>query len=408
MSVTAARGFRAAGVAAGLKTDGLDVALVVNDGPIAAAAAVFTANRCPAHPVVWSRVACGDGVLRAVVLNSGGANCYTGTAGFAVTHASAERVAEAVGVDAGDVAVCSTGLIGEPLDGSRLAGGIAEAARELGGDAASGRSAATAIMTTDTVAKESSVRVAVATEAGGAGTPQAGATDPVQGSEGGWTVGGMAKGAAMLAPQLATMLVVLTTDAVVDAATCDTALRAATRVTFDRLDSDGCQSTNDTVLLLASGASGHTPPVPQFAAAVRTVCHDLAQQLLRDAEGAEHQVAIEVCGAASEDDAVEVGRAVARSALVKTAIFGRDPNWGRILAAVGTTRAVFDPTRLDVAINGVQVARAGGAGEPRERVDLSGRDVHVVVDLKAGSATATVWTTDLTHAYVHENSAYST
>jgi glutamate N-acetyltransferase / amino-acid N-acetyltransferase len=382
MSITRARGLRAAGVSAGLKSSGaLDVALVVNDGPRAAAAAVFTGNRCKANPVIWSQVACADGVVRAVVLNSGGANCYTGTQGFAVTHASAEQVAELIGADPGDVAVCSTGLIGEQLDGPALRAGIAAAAKELSPEG--GPDAATAIMTTDTVPKQVVIE------------------------RDGWVVAGMAKGAGMLAPALATMLVVLTTDADVDAATCEAALRAATRVTFDRLDSDGCQSTNDTVLLMASGASGRTPPRPQFAAAVRAACHDLAQQLVRDAEGAEHDIAIEVRGAVTEDDAVQVARAVARSNLFKAAVFGRDANWGRVLAAVGTTSATFDPAVLDVAINGVWVARSGGPGEPRSLVDLTGRDVRVVIDLKAGAEVATVWTNDLTHAYVHENSAYS-
>ncbi len=382
MSVTAARGFRASGVSAGLKKDGApDVALVVNDGPGRAAAAVYTANRCKANPVIWSQVVSADGVVRAVVLNSGGANCYTGTQGFAVTHASAERVGELLGVGPGDVVVCSTGLIGDQLDGPRLDAGIVAAAEALTDDG--GTAAAEAIMTTDTVPKQ-----AVATGDG-------------------WVVAGMAKGAGMLAPSLATMLVVLTTDADVDAETCDRALRAATRVTFDRLDSDGCQSTNDTVLLMASGASGRTPPRPQFAAAVRAVCHDLAQQLVRDAEGAEHEIAVEVVNAVTEDDAVEVARSVARSNLFKAAIFGGDPNWGRVLAAVGTTSAIFDPAGLDVDINDTRVARDGGPGEPRGTVDLTGRQVRVRVDLKAGVRSATVWTNDLTHGYVHENSAYS-
>jgi glutamate N-acetyltransferase/amino-acid N-acetyltransferase len=383
VSVTAAQGFRAAGVTAGLKPSGRpDVALAVNDGPSAAAAAVYTSNRCKANPVLWSEVASADGVVRAVVLNSGGANCYTGPQGFAVTHATAEQVAALVGVDAGDVVVCSTGLIGEQLDAPRLAAGIEAAAATLAADG--GADAATAIMTTDTVSKQA-----------------------VHEADG-WVVGGMAKGAGMLAPALATMLVVITTDADVDAATCDFALRAATRVTFDRLDSDGCQSTNDTVLLMASGASGVRPDADAFTAAVTAVCHDLAQQLMRDAEGAEHDIAIEVVRAATEDDAVEVARAVARSNLFKTAVFGRDPNWGRVLAAVGTTSAAFDPTALDVAMNGVWIARDGGPGDDRAGVDLAARDVHLVIDLKAGEATATVWTNDLTHAYVHENSAYST
>jgi glutamate N-acetyltransferase / amino-acid N-acetyltransferase len=382
VSVTAARGFRAAGAACGLKTGGgPDVALVVNDGPAAAAAAVYTSNRCKANPVLWSERASADGVVRAVVLNSGGANCYTGPAGFAVTHATAEQVAGLVGVDAGDVVVCSTGLIGEQLDGDRLAAGVAQAVATLSSDG--GDDAALAIMTTDTVSKQAVV-----------------AGD-------GWVVGGMAKGAGMLAPALATMLVVLTTDAEVDAAACDAALRDATRVTFDRLDSDGCQSTNDTVVLLASGASAVRPSAAAFTDAVRAVCHDLAQQLMADAEGSEHDIAIEVLHAADEDEAVEVGRAIARSSLVKTAVFGRDPNWGRILAAVGTTTAQFDPADLDVSVNGVRVCAGGQPDQPRELVDLTERGVTITVDLKTGRQSATVWTNDLTVAYVHENSAYS-
>ena len=382
MSVTAPQGFRAAGVAAGLKSSGAsDVALVVNDGPGSAAAAVYTSNRCKAHPVLWSEQASADGVVRAVVLNSGGANCYTGPAGFRTTHATAERVAGLLSVSAADVVVCSTGLIGETLDETKLFAGVDRAASALADDG--GDAAATAIMTTDTHAKEAAV------------------------TWDGWSVGGMAKGAGMLAPALATMLVVLTTDADVDAAACDRALRAATRVTFDRLDSDGCTSTNDTVVLMASGASGVQPDPAAFDAAVRAVCHDLAQQLMHDAEGADHDIAIEVRAAASEEDAVEVARAIARNNLFKAAVFGRDPNWGRILAAVGTTSAVFEPDELDVAVNGVWVAKGGEPGDARDLVDLSGRDVHVVVDLHAGVDSATVWTNDLTLAYVHENSAYS-
>jgi glutamate N-acetyltransferase/amino-acid N-acetyltransferase len=389
MSVTAARGFRAAGVTAGLKAGGRpDVALVVNDGPSVAAAAVYTSNRCKANPVLWSERVTADGRARAVVLNSGGANCYTGPQGFQVTHATAEQVAaglSSAGTATGaiDVVVCSTGLIGEPLDAPVLARGVSAALDALSVDG--GHAAAEAIMTTDTRVK------------------QAARTSPD-----GWTVGGMAKGAGMLAPGLATMLVVLTTDADASDVLCDTALRAATRVTFDRLDTDGCMSTNDTVVLMASGASGVVADPAPFADAVREVCRDLAGQLLADAEGAEHEIAIEVRGAATEDDAVTAGRAVARSNLVKAAVFGRDPNWGRILAAVGTSPAVFDPAAVDVAMNGVAICRAGRPGEPRDRVDLSGREVSVTVDLHAGAAAATVWTTDLTHAYVHENSAYST
>jgi glutamate N-acetyltransferase/amino-acid N-acetyltransferase len=383
MSVTAAKGFRAAGVAAGLKASGgLDIALVVNDGPNDAAAAVFTSNRCKANPVIWSERAAADGRLRAAVLNSGGANCYTGPDGFALTHATAEKVAELAGVSAFDVLVCSTGLIGPMFDREHMLAGVVAAQAALRPEGAD--DAAHAIMTTDTVSKQA-----------------------VHTSPAGWTIGGMAKGAGMLAPALATMLVVITTDADVDSATCDSALRAATRVSFDRLDSDGCQSTNDTVALLSSGASGVTPDPAEFEAAVQKVCLDLAHQLLADAEGADHEISIEVRNAVSEDEAVEVGRSVARSNLFKAAVFGRDPNWGRILAGVGTTQAAFDPGDLDVAMNGVWVCRKSGPGESAEAVDLTGRQVTVTIDLKSGDATATVWTNDLTHAYVHENSAYS-
>ncbi|GAB2683562.1 bifunctional glutamate N-acetyltransferase/amino-acid acetyltransferase ArgJ [Thalassiella azotivora] len=383
MSVTAPAGFRAAGVTAGLKASGApDVALVVNDGPRDSAAAVYTSNRCKANPVLWSERASADGRVRAVVLNSGGANCYTGPDGFQTTHQTAELVGELLGVGAGDVVVCSTGLIGVQLPRERLLDGVRAVVPAL--DADGGEDAARAIMTTDTVPKQSVA------------------------ARHGWSVAGMAKGAGMLAPSLATMLVVLTTDADVDAATCDRVLRAATRVTFDRVDSDGCQSTNDTVLLMASGASGVAPDEAELADAVRQVCLDLALQLVRDAEGADHDIAIRVVGAATEDEAVEVGRSVARNNLFKAAVFGKDPNWGRILAAVGTTSATFDPADLDVSLNGVQVCRAGGAAQDPADVDLDQRDVEVVVDLKSGEASATVWTNDLTHAYVHENSAYST
>jgi glutamate N-acetyltransferase / amino-acid N-acetyltransferase len=383
VSVTAPQGFRAAGIQAGLKPSGnRDVALVVNDGPSDTAAGVFTRNRVQAAPVQWSRQVLADGRLRAVVLNSGGANACTGPAGFADTHATAENVATLVGVGAGEVAVCSTGLIGLRLPMDLLLPGIAKAVAELSTDG--GPAAADAVRTTDTVSKQV-VRTA-----------------------GGVTVGGMAKGAAMLAPSLATMLVVLTTDALIDPATADTALRHATRTTFERLDTDGCLSTNDTVLLLASGASGVTPPAAEFESLVADACADLAAQLLADAEGASKTIAIEVRGAADEDDAVEVGRAVARNNLLKCALYGRDPNWGRVLAAIGTTSAAFEPDALDVAINGIQVCRGGAPGDPRELVDLAGRDVVIGIDLHAGAAAATVRTTDLTEAYVHENSAYST
>jgi len=383
VSVTAPAGFRAAGVTAGLKPSGRpDMAVIVNDGPSHAGAGVFTSNRCKANPVLWSEQAIKDGVVRAVVVNSGGANCYTGAEGFQTTHATAETVAEALEIGAIDVQVGSTGMIGVLNLRDHLLGGARAAVAALHADG--GGQAAEAIMTTDTVVKQVAV--------GGDG----------------FTVGGMAKGAGMLAPGLATMLVYLTTDADVDADTCDRALRAATRVTFDRIDSDGCMSTNDTVLLLASGASGVRPAYDDFADAVRQACHDLGMKMLADAEGADHDIAVEVRNAASEDEAVDVARAVARSNLFKCAVFGRDPNWGRILAAVGTTDAAFDPTDLDVALNGVWVCRNSGPAEPADRVDLTHRWVDVTVDLKAGDAAATVWTNDLTHAYVHENSAYST
>ncbi len=383
MSVTAAQGFSAAGVAAGLKASGgPDIAVVVNHGPSSAAAAVFTSNRCKANPVLWSEQAIKTGSAVAVAINSGGANCYTGPEGFDTTHRTAETVAEVLGAGAVDVQVCSTGLIGLLNDREALLSGVRSALGGLSEDG--GHAAATAIMTTDSVSKEAVTH------------------------GDGWTVGGMAKGAGMLAPALATMLVVITTDADVDAATADGALRAATSQTFDRLDSDGCQSTNDTVLLMASGASTVQPDAVTFTEAVTSVCRDLAMQLLADAEGADHEIAIEVVNAASVDDALEVGRAVARSNLFKCAIYGKDPNWGRILASVGTTQAAFDPADLDVALNGKWVCRNSGPGESPEAIDLSARAVDVTIDLKSGHSTGTIWTNDLTQAYVHENSAYST
>ncbi|MCX4913603.1 bifunctional glutamate N-acetyltransferase/amino-acid acetyltransferase ArgJ [Streptomyces sp. NPDC060011] len=383
MSVTAAQGFTAAGIAAGIKENGNpDLALVVNTGPRRAAAGVFTSNRVKAAPVLWSEQVLRSGEVTAVVLNSGGANACTGPKGFQDTHATAEKVAEALGdTGAGSVAVCSTGLIGVLLPMDRLLPGVDQAVAALSPHG--GEKAAIAIKTTDTVHKTS-----VATRAG-------------------WTVGGMAKGAGMLAPGLATMLVVITTDADVPAESLDRALRDATRTTFDRVDSDGCMSTNDTVLLLASGASAVTPEHAEFAEAVREVCDDLGQQLIRDAEGATKDIRIEVVGAATEDDAVEVGRSIARNNLLKCALHGEDPNWGRVLSAIGTTKAAFEPDRLNVAINGVWVCKNGGVGEDRDRVDMRYREVHVVADLAAGDATATIWTNDLTADYVHENSAYS-
>ncbi|MCW2502407.1 MAG: N-acetylglutamate synthase [Actinomycetia bacterium] len=382
MSVTAAQGFRASGVAAGIKASGgPDLALVVNDGPLDAAAGVFTSNRVKAAPVRWSEQVLRSGRLTAVILNSGGANACTGAAGFQDTHATAERVGAALGIGAAEVAVCSTGLIGDRLPMDALLPGVDTAAKELAADG--GPAAATAIMTTDTRPKTATL------------------------TRSGFTVGGMAKGAGMLAPGLATMLVVVTTDAVADSQTLDAALREATRVTFDRVDSDGCMSTNDTVLLLASGASGVTPAPGELAEAVTAVCHDLAQQLVGDAEGASKDVAITVVNAASEADALEVGRSIARNNLLKCALFGNDPNWGRVMIAIGTTSAAFDPDQLDVAMNGVWICRDGATGDDRSLVDLSGRAVEIAVDLKSGGSSATVWTNDLTTDYVHENSAYS-
>ena len=385
MTVTAPEGFEAAGVAAGLKSSGKpDVAVVVNRGPLKVGAAVFTSNRAKANPILWSQQVVQDGTVEAIVLNSGGANCFTGSFGFQTTHQTAEKAAELLGVSAGDILVCSTGLIGtgDEVFRAKVLGGTEQGIAQLSADG--GVAASEAIMTTDSRAKRS-VR------------------------EGdGWTIGGMAKGAGMLAPGLATMLVVLTTDAVLSAEEADAHLRAATRVSFDRLDSDGCMSTNDQVSLLVSGASGVTPDAEAFRAALAEVCTDLARQLQGDAEGASHDITIDVVHAASEEDAVEVGRSVARNNLFKAAIFGNDPNWGRVLAAIGTTAAAFDPYDVDVWMNGVRVCSAGGPDQPREAVDLTPRATSLVIDLKVGEAAATILTNDLTHDYVHENSAYAT
>lgn len=382
MTVTAPAGFEAAGIAAGIKRSGaLDLAVIVNRGPSNAAAAVFTSNRAKANPILWSEQAIADGQAAAIVLNSGGANCFTGPEGFQVTHHTAETAAAALGVSSADVLVCSTGLIGEQLDVEVVEEGVLSAIARLTADG--GEDAARAIMTTDTRPK----------------------TVVIDG--GGWRIGGIAKGAGMLAPGLATMLVVLTTDADVPAESLDAALRSATRVTFDRLDSDGCMSTNDQVTLMASGASGVVPEADAFASAVAEACRSLALQLQEDAEGASHDITIEVVGAVTEDDAVEVGRSVARNNLFKAAIFGNDPNWGRVLAAIGTTRAPFDPYLVDVSMNGVRVCHAGRPDVPREQVDLTPRATHVLIQLHAGEASATILTNDLTHDYVHENSAYA-
>lgn len=383
MSTTHPAGFRASGVTAGLKASGAsDVALLVNDGPDHHAAAVFTGNRVEAAPVTWSRQVVADGRADAVVLNSGGANACTGAQGFTDTHRTAEHVAGVLEVSAGDVVVCSTGLIGQLLPMDKLLPGVDAAAAALTGDG--GPDAARAIMTTDSVPK-----TAVA-------------------QRDGWSVGGMAKGAGMLAPALATMLVVVTTDAVTTPEQLDAALREATRTTFDRIDSDGCMSTNDAVVALSSGASGVTPAPDELTEALREVCGELARALIGDAEGAAHDIAVTVRRAASEEDGLEVARAVTRSNLLKCAIFGQDPNWGRVLSAVGTTAATFDPRDLDVSINDVMVCRESGVGEDRDLVSLAEREVRIDIDLKSGEEEVTVWTNDLTHDYVHENSAYST
>ncbi len=383
MSTTAARGFTAAGVVAGLKSTGKpDLALVVNQGPKFAAAGVFTTNRVKAAPVRWTQELFAEGRSpRAVVLNSGGANACTGPQGLADTEATAALVAELTGLRTNQVAVCSTGLIGQLLPMEKLLAGVRAAHGELsriGGD-----DAALAIMTTDSVPK-TAVRTG-----------------------NGFIVGGMAKGAGMLAPSLATMLVVITTDADLSPEQLDVALRAATNRSFDRIDSDGCMSTNDTVLLLASGASGVTPPEGEFARLLEQVCAELALKLIGDAEGAHKDVRIHVSSAASEADAIDVARAVSRSNLLKCAITGEDPNWGRVLAAIGTTDAMFDPDEIDVAINGIWVCRDGMAGDDRDLVDMSGRQVTITISLRAGDDEATLWTNDLTAEYVHENSAYS-
>jgi len=388
VSVTAPAGFTAGSVSAGLKAPGgLDVTVVVNEGPRYVAAAVFTTNRAKANPILWSEQAIRDGEARAVVLNSGGANCFTGAEGFQLTHATAEKAANVLGAGAGDILVCSTGLIGEMLPVGAVIQGVEAALARRDDSEDSGRESARAIMTTDSRPKM--VERTLDTPVGII------------------TVGGMAKGAGMLAPGLATMLVVITTDAVVEPEQADHALRRATAQTFDRLDSDGCMSTNDQVTLMASGASGVTPDSEDFVRVLTEVCQDLALQLQEDAEGAHHDISIEVTGARDEQEAVAVGRSVARNNLFKAAVFGNDPNWGRVLAAIGTVDAEFDIYAVDVSMNGVRVCHQGGPDRPRSEVDLSGRKVHLLIELHAGDHQATVWTNDLTHDYVHENSAYS-
>lgn len=384
MTVTAAKGFRSAGIAVGLKSTGKpDLALVVNDGPLAAGAVVFTSNRAQANPILWSKKVAARGSASAIVLNSGGANCFTGDFGFETTRLTAKAVAGELGIDANDVLVCSTGLIGagDEIFRGKIVGGIEGLVAALSAD---DTTAPAAILTTDSVEK-------TATYA----------------SEAGWTIGAMAKGAGMLAPGLATMLVVITTDAIIDNALADRALREAACATINRLDSDGCMSTNDQVTLMASGASGAKADEAEFTRALTGVCDSIAEQLQADAEGASHDIDIEVTGAVSVEDAVEVARSVARNNLFKAAIFGNDPNWGRVLAAIGTTSAAFDPYAVDVSFNGVRLCHAGAPDRPVGECDLTPRKTHVRIDLFAGEQAATVRTNDLTHDYVHENSAYS-
>jgi glutamate N-acetyltransferase/amino-acid N-acetyltransferase len=388
--VTAPAGFRATGIPAGIKASGaLDLALVLNEGPDHAAAGMFTRNKIKAAPVLWSQQVLTTGRLRAVILNSGGANACTGPQGFQDTHATAEAVAAALsdwGTQTGavEVAVCSTGLIGDRLPMDKMLAGITEVVHELAGGLTGGEEAARAIMTTDTVPKQVALH-----------------------HSDNWTLGGMAKGAGMLAPSLATMLAVITTDAVADPAALDRALRKATSLTFDRLDVDGSCSTNDTVLLLASGASEITPSQTDLDDAVLRVCDDLCAQLQADAEGVTKRIVVTVTGAASEHDALTAARVVARDSLVKTALFGSDANWGRILAAVGMAPVALDAERISVSFNGSPVC-VDSVGAPGARdVDLSGTDIEVTIDLGVGTERAGIRTTDLSHGYVEENSAYS-
>jgi glutamate N-acetyltransferase/amino-acid N-acetyltransferase len=383
--VASAQGFRAAGVAAGIKANGKpDLTLVVNDGPATHAAGVFTRNKVKAAPVLWSQQVLTTGKLKAVVLNSGGANACTGPEGFQDSHATAEKVADVLGVGAIDVAVCSTGLIGERLPMDAVRSGIDLAAKELTAGAEASLAAATAVMTTDTVPKQTAFTHAD-----------------------GWTIGGFAKGAGMCAPNMATMLSVITSDAQIDPAAVEPALRSAVEFTFNRLDVDGGTSTNDTVLLLVSGASGVAVSEAEFTEALSAVCADLVAQLQADAEGVTKHVTITVNGAANDSEALAAARVVAQDNLCKTAFFASDPNWGRIAMAVGNAPTDFDQQKLDITINGVTVCRAGGRGEDRSAADLTGRDIDVVIDLHAGPGSGTILTTDLSHAYVEENSAYS-
>ncbi|MDU4039781.1 MAG: bifunctional glutamate N-acetyltransferase/amino-acid acetyltransferase ArgJ [Bifidobacterium dentium] len=388
MSVTFAQGFSAAGVAAGISAvEGKkDMALVVNNGPLDAAAAVFTTNRFCAAPVQWSRKVVADGHVKAVILNSGGANACTGKPGYEQSQATAEKVAELLGASANDVAVCSTGLIGELLPLDHVLSGTEVAFAALSDSVEAGENASYAIMTTDTKPK----------------------TVEMEGSTG-FRVGGMVKGSGMIAPQLATMLCVITTDAVVNAGQLQAALNAGVEMSFNRIDVDGCMSTNDTVLLLASGASGVEPDPDEFNDLVAKATASLARQIVGDGEGASHDIRVKVTGATTEDAALACGRAVAASNLLKCAIAGNDPNWGRILSSLGTVSpedAPFDAEKVTVDVNGVRICENGGAGRDRSEVDMTPREVHIDIDLNEGDAEASVWTDDLTHEYVHINADY--
>lgn len=388
MSVTFAQGFSAAGVEAGISSikGKKDLALVVNDGPLDAAAGVFTANRFCAAPVQWSRKNVANGRVKAVILNSGGANACTGQPGYEQAEATAQKVAELLGASAEDVAVCSTGLIGELLPLDHVLAGADNAFAALANTAEAGAEASQAIMTTDTKPK----------------------TVELEGSNG-FRVGGMVKGSGMIAPQLATMLCVITTDAVVSAGQLQAALNTGVEMSFNRIDVDGCMSTNDTVLLLASGASGIEPDPDEFNELVAQATASLARQIVGDGEGASHDIRVKVTGATTEDAALACGRAVAASNLLKCAIFGNDPNWGRIVSSLGTVPpevAPYDSNKVTVDVNGVRICENGGAGRDRSEVDMTPREVHIDIDLHAGKAEATVWTDDLTHEYVHINADY--
>jgi glutamate N-acetyltransferase/amino-acid N-acetyltransferase len=384
VTVTAPSGFRAAGIAAGIKTTGaLDMAMVVNDGPQLHAAGVFTTNKIQAAPVLWSRQVLTTGRLRAVVLNSGGANACTGSQGFQTTHATAEKAAEVLECGAAEIAVCSTGLIGSQLPRDVVLAGVAAVAAKLADTGQSATEAATAVLTTDTRPKQGVYR-----------------------DDDGWRIGGFAKGAGMVAPAMATLLAVLSTDASVEPADLDRALRAASSRTFEQLDFDGGTSTNDTVLLMANGASGVKVGAEELTDALTAFCTTLVDQLQADAEGATKHVTIAVRGAATEREALAVARRVARDSLVKTAFFGSDPNWGRVAMAVGNANATIDPHRLEIAMNGVTLCRDGAVAADRRAADLSGRDILVEIDLHVGAAAAQIRTTDLSPRYVEENSAY--